>query len=208
VSGQTGAKALDHLRYPPGSLIGDYLRSAFGVGVGAGVLAVNPVGWALGLGAGGLAGVFGLFGARTAVRHLTRVTPEAEGLTCRALATRRLAWAELSQVRLRYYGSRGERRRQGGFFQLTLRGAGDKLAFESSLEGFDYLVWRAAQAARANGLGLDDATAGNMQALGIDLDGALPPPPAAAELARRLERAASPAAAQHARTPTAGEVAG
>lgn len=174
------------LRYPPATLVGDYLRSAFGVGVGGAVLAVNPASWALGLSVGGLTALFAAFGARTAGRHATRVALTAEGLTQRALVARRLAWTELREVRLRYYGSKRERARDGGFYQLKLRGPGARLSFESGLDGFDVLVWRAAVAAKANGLALDDATAGNMQAFGIDADGDLPPPPEIAARHRRL----------------------
>lgn len=174
------------LRYPPGTLIGDYLRTAFGVGVGVAVLAVNPLGWALGLTVGGLTLLFAGFGARTAARQLTRVAVEADGLCVRALTRRRLAWDALTDVRLRYFGSKRERRAAGGFYQLKLRAPGVRLTFESNLERFDYLVWRAGMAARANGLTLDPATVANMQAFGIDADGDLAPPPGIAAFAREV----------------------
>ena len=180
------------LRYPPGTLIGDYLRTAFGVGVGASVLAVNPVGWALGLSVGGLTLLFAGFGARTAARQITRVELRPDGISRRALATRDLAWDAVTDVRLRYYGSKRERKAEGGFYQLKLRAPGARLSFESSLTGFDYLVWRAGAAARANGLALDIPTVQNMQAFGIDADGDLAPPPGVAAFAREVEGAAGP----------------
>jgi hypothetical protein len=188
------------LRYPPGTLIGDYLRTAFGVGVGVSVLAVNPVGWALGLSVGGLTLLFAGFGARTAVRQVTRVDVRPEGISRRALATRELAWDAVTDVRLRYYGSKRERKAEGGFYQLKLRAPGARLSFESSLTGFDYLVWRAGAAARANGLGLDTPTVQNMQAFGIDADGDLAPPPSIAAFAREVSGAdASPRPGEPAR---------
>jgi hypothetical protein len=188
------------LRYPPGTLIGDYLRTAFGVGVGGSVLAVNPVGWALGLSVGGLTLLFAGFGARTAVRQITRVDVRPEGISRRALATRELAWDAVTDVRLRYYGSKRERKAEGGFYQLKLRAPGARLSFESSLTGFDYLVWRAGAAARANGLGLDTSTVQNMQAFGIDADGDLAPPPSIAAFAREVAGAgASPRPGEAAR---------
>ena len=183
------------LRYPPGTLVGDYLRTAFGVGVGASVLAVNPVGWALGLSVGGLTLLFAGFGARTVLRQLTRVEVRTGGLSQRALATRELAWEEVTAVRLRYYGSKRERKAEGGFYQLKLRAPGAQLVFESSLTGFDYLVWRAGAAARANALALDTATIVNMQAFGIDADGDLAPPPGIAALAREVEGTPAPGGA-------------
>lgn len=181
------------LRYPPGTLIGDYLRSAFGVGVGASVLAVNPVGWTLGLSVGGLTLLFAGFGARTAARQVTRVQLGPHGISRRALVTRQLAWDTVTAVRLRYYGSKRERRADGGFYQLKLHAPGVRLAFESSLTGFDYLVWRAGAAARANAVALDTPTIVNMQAFGIDADGDLAPPPGIAEFAREVEGTAVPA---------------
>jgi hypothetical protein len=195
------SEATRTLRYPPGTLIGDYLRAAFGVGVGAGVLAVNPVGWALGGSVGGLTLLFAGFGARTAARQATRVEVHPHGLTARAFTCRGLAWDAVTAVRLRYYGSRRERRAEGGFYQLKLRAPGARLAFESSLTGFEYLVWRAAAAARDNGVALDSSTMVNMQAFGLDADGDLAPPPRVAEFARAV--AGAPAAG-----PSAAGIAG
>lgn len=192
------------LRYPPGTLIGDYLRSAFGVGVGASVLAVNPVGWGLGASVGGLTLLFAGFGARTAVRQITRVEVHPDGLTARAFAPRELAWDAITRMRLRYYGSKRERKAEGGFYQLKLATPRARLNLESGLSGFDYLVWRAGTAARANGLALDTPTVVNMQAFGIDPDGDLAPPPGIAAVARALAPAsASPARASGAGAETA-----
>jgi hypothetical protein len=97
-----------------------------------------------------------------------------------------LPWDELRALKLRYYGSRRQRSRgEGeGFMQLTLRGKGASLTLESSVEGFEYIAWRAAKAARDNGVSLDPTSAGNLLDIGIDIDaeqqapeiGALDPP--------------------------------
>ena len=201
------SEATGTLRYPPGTLVGDYLRTAFGVGVGASVLAVNPVGWGLGVSVGGLTLVFAGFGARTAARQITRVRVHADGLSQRALVTRELAWDELTGMRLRYYGSKRERKAEGGFYQLKLRSPRARLSFESSLTGFDYLVWRAGAAARAGGVALDVPTIVNMQAFGIDADGDLAPPPGVAAFARTLEAAPAGEGAS-AGDPRPGGIAG
>lgn len=164
------------LRYPTGTLLGDYLRAGAGVGVGLGVLATMPAGWAVGVVFGGLAGMFGVFGVRTIERHVTRVAVSEDEIARAALDTRVIPWREVSAVKLRYYGTKRQERQSGGFMQLTLRGAGTKMVFESNLEGFDYLVWRAAQAARRGGVSVDPTTAGNMLQLGIDADSETPPP--------------------------------
>src|SRR3546814_16960577 len=54
--------------------------------------------------------------------------------------------------------------------QLTVRGAGHAMTFESSIEGFDWLAGRAAAAMRARGLELDQATASKLIEMGIDPD--------------------------------------
>ena len=63
--------------------------------------------------------------------------------------------------------------------QLTLKGAGTSLTYDSGLEGFDYLAWRAAKALRENGRDIDPTSAGNLLTLGLDADGEMPPPDAA-----------------------------
>ena len=52
--------------------------------------------------------------------------------------------------------------------QLTLRGGGQTMRLESPLIGFADIADRAADAARANGLHLNDATMNNLVALGIE----------------------------------------
>lgn len=178
---------MEILRYPPGSLLGDYLRSAAGFGVGVGVLAAAPAGWPVVVVFGGLAGVFGVFGAHTFARHVTRVAVSEGEIARAAVGTRVIPWDRLEHAKLRYYGSRRQQRHQDGFMQLKLRGAGTRMTFESNLQGFDYIVWRAARAARDNGVSLDPTSAGNMLALGIDADAEAPPPPHVADLAAGIE---------------------
>lgn len=175
-------------RYPPGTLLGDYIRAGAGFGVGVAALLTVPVGWATGLFFGGLATVFGLFGARTIQRHITQVAVTNDEIARAAVGTRVLPWDELGRVKLRYYGSRWERKRSSGFMQLTLWGGGTKLVFESNLDGFDFIVWCAARAARTNGISLDPPSVANMLALGIDADGEAAPPKHVADLAARLAR--------------------
>lgn len=175
------------LRYPAGSLVGDYIRAAAGVGVGVGVLSTTPVGWTVGLIFGALAGTFGLFGARTLERHVTRVAVSEDEIARSSLGTRVIPWNRLEHARLRYYGTRRQQRNKDGFMQLKLRGAGTSMTFESNLEGFDYLVWRTAAAARTNGVSLDPTSAGNMLVLGIDADAEGRPPPHVAAMAEAID---------------------
>ncbi len=161
-------------RYPVRSLIGDYLRAAVGLAVGLGVLANAPSSVTIIVIFSGLTALFGGFAYRTLRRHLLRVAVTAEAIHGSGPGARALPWGKLDLVKLRYFGSRRQRSREagggGGFMQLTLEGAGASLTLESSIEGFEYIAWHAAKAARENGVGLDSASAGNLLELGIDAD--------------------------------------
>lgn len=173
--------ATAYYRYPPNRLVADYLRAGLGVCVGLTILlAADRVSWLIGVIFGGLALGFALFGLRTLRQHLTEVAVNEEGIYTRtATATRALPWAELSGLRLRYFGSHRQRKtRNGGFLELTLYGPARKMKFESSIAGFRDIAWWSCRAARRNGLSLDPATAGNLLAIGIDADAEGPRPTA------------------------------
>ena len=165
-------------RYPGKSLIGDYVRSAVGLAVGIGVLASMPSSVTIIIIFGALTALFLAFGFRTAKRQVLRVAVTDEEIRGAGFGTRALPWGRLDQLTLRYYGSRRERSREssGGFMQLTLKAAGATMTLESSLDGFEYIAWRATKAARENGVSLDSASAGNLLELGIDADADQPAP--------------------------------
>lgn len=161
---------MKELRYPPRVLYADYLRSAAGLAVGLGVLLTVPPGPVILVIFGGLSLLFGAFGLRTVHRHNLRVTVGEESIACHGIAAKAIPWRDLDAMKLRYYGSRRSRRSPlgGGFMQLTLKGAGCAMTFESSLEDFAWLAGRAAAAMQARSLALDPATASNLVELGID----------------------------------------
>lgn len=165
---------MTELRYPTRVLLGDYLRAAAGLSVGLGVLVMVPPSPVILAIFGSLALLFGVFGLRTAHRHLLRVHISPDGIACQGLATKTIPWQQLDSVRLRYFGARRSKWRPvgKGFMQLTLKGAGTGMTFESSIEDFERLAARAAAALRAKGLALEPATASNLIELGIDPDAA------------------------------------
>ena len=67
---------------------------------------------------------------------------------------------------LRYYTTR--RDKLDGWMLLKLKGNESVLTLDSSLDGFDDIVLRALEAARANGVALTAATLANLPALGIE----------------------------------------
>lgn len=165
-------------RYPTRVLIGDYVRSAVGLGVGLGVLATVPPTAVIVSVFGGISVLFLVFGLRTLQRQMTQVAVTKEEICSAGFGTRTIPWHGLRFLKLRYYGTRRQRNRGdgGGFMQLKLAGAGASMTFESSMDGFSYIAWRAAKAARDNGISLDPTSAGNLLDLGIDADVEQPAP--------------------------------
>ncbi|WP_051341357.1 hypothetical protein [Azospirillum halopraeferens] len=154
------------LRYPPASLWGDYARAGAGLAMTALPLAALEVSSWLAVPLAACAVLFALFAARTAQRHLTRVTVDAAGVRADGPLGAAVRWDELRRLRLRFYSTR--RDRSQGWMQMTLAGDSGRVKLESTLDGFDAIAARAAAAARRNGLTLDPATVDNLLALGID----------------------------------------
>ncbi len=176
------------LRYPPRSLTADWLRTLCGLGIGFGMLLFAPLTWWTGIVFGAIALLFLYFGRRTLEKQLQRIAIGEEGLWVRDLGEQVLPWAELDRLKLRFYGSRRQHRKlrageetTSGFMELTLSAGKSRVKFDSTLDGFALVAWRAARAARAAGLALDPATAGNLLDIGVDPDQDTVPPEKAAE---------------------------
>jgi hypothetical protein len=151
--------------YPASAMAGDYLRAAAGL-VPTGLLfATVPIGAVPGAVLGTFAVVFGIFGLRTALRLATRLEMTDTDLRTEGAVRRRIAWAELDRFKLAYYSTRRDRR--SGWMQLQLGAGHSRVNLDSRIEGFDQLVRRAAKVAAARGLEVGDATAANLEALGI-----------------------------------------
>jgi hypothetical protein len=153
--------------YPASAMVGDYLRAAAGV-VPVGVLfATVPVGTVAATVLGSFAALFGVFGLRTLLRHGTSLEMSDTELRARGAWRRIITWAELDLMKLAYYSTSRDRR--GGWMQLELGAGGARVKLDSRIDGFDQLVWRAAEVAATRGVALSDATMANLQALGITL---------------------------------------
>lgn len=163
-------------RYPSRVLVGDYIRSVAGIVIGFGVLLSVPPTPAIIVVFGGVAGLFSLFGFRTLQRQMTKVAVTDAEICSAGFGSRVMSWSDLERLKLRYYGTKRQERGQGGFMVLKLTGGGASLAYDSGIDGFNYIAWRAAKAARDNGVSVDPASAGNLLALGIDADGEAQPP--------------------------------
>ena len=165
-------------RYPARALAGDYIRAAAGLAVGLGVLLSTPLSPAIVAIFGSWSALFGYFAFRTVQRNVTRVAITDTEICDVGLRTRVMAWADLQWLKLRYFGTKRQARAEGGFMQLKLKGGGRSLTYDSGMEGFDYVAWRAAKAIRDNGFSMDPTSAGNLLSLGVDADQESPPPEA------------------------------
>ncbi|MGE0257773.1 MAG: hypothetical protein AB7H71_01070 [Alphaproteobacteria bacterium] len=151
--------------YPTSAMIGDYLRAAAGLVPAGAIFATTSVAPVPATVLGGFAIVFGIFGVRTALRHNTSVEMNDVEIRARGLVERRIAWTELDRLRLAYFSTR--RDRKSGWMQLELSGGGAKLSLDSRIAGFGEVVRRAAEAAADNHLRVSEATATNLEALGV-----------------------------------------
>jgi hypothetical protein len=151
--------------YPASAMIGDYLRAGAGLAPTLFILAtvsLGDVGMAV---IGGFAAIFAAFAIRTALRHGTSLDMDENGLRAVGLRHTVIPWRELDRVKLAYYSTR--RDRKSGWMQLQLRAGRARLSLDSRLDGFDQLAHQAARVAAERGLVLSDATAANLQALGV-----------------------------------------
>jgi hypothetical protein len=151
--------------YPASAMLGDYLRAAAGLVPTGFILATVSLGGVATVVLGGLATIFAAFAIRTALRHGTSLEVSDTGLRASGLRQVVIPWGELDRVKLAYYSTR--RDRKSGWMQMQLGAGRARLSLDSRLDGFERLARQAAAAAAARGLELSDATAANLQALGV-----------------------------------------
>ena len=155
-------------RYDPVALRGDYVRAAAGSALTGGPMLFIPAHAVATPILGGLCALFLFFGIRTWWRGRQVVAMDDDGIGLGGAGGRQIAWTELRELRLRYFSTR--RDREHGWMQLIMSGPDGRLRVESTIDGFDIIVRRAAIAAKARNLPLESATIANFLALGIDPD--------------------------------------
>ena len=152
-------------RYPPRAVLLDYFYSSLGllftVGPMAGTTPSGPAAWIL----SALAALFAVYGVRTVLRHRTWLSVSEDGITVHGVLRRHLPWERLTRCTLGFYSTR--RNRDRGWMQLTLKAGRRSLRIDSQIEGFERIVRRAARAAAAHGIALDNTTQENLRALEI-----------------------------------------
>ena len=153
------------LRYPARAIMQDYFYTVLGLAFTLAPLAlVTPLPAVTGVLAG-FAILFFIFGLRTAIRHNTFVEVSNSGVTLHNLWGSNVTWSELRELKLSYFSTRRDRHR--GWMQLRLRGQKRTIRMDSTLDGFDKVVARAAREARAGALEMDPGTMQNLMALGV-----------------------------------------
>lgn len=155
--------------YPASAMVGDYLRAAAGLVPTGLVFATVPVGAVPAMFLGGFAAIFAVFGLRTVLRHGTSLEMTDTELRAHGASRRTIVWDELDRMKLSYYSTSRDRR--SGWMQLELGAGATRLSLDSRLGGFDQVVRRAAEAAAARGLALNESTVANLASLGLDLPG-------------------------------------
>lgn len=167
----------DH-HYPTDSLIPDYLRSAAGLIVTGGPLLFANSSSIMIYVLASLAALFLLFGARTAIRQMTRLELTDTGLTAAGPLGTTIRWRDLERLELRYFSTRRDRSR--GWLQLKLAAAKGRLRLDSDITDFAVIASRAAHEAAQRGLDVSETTRANLTTLGISFD----PSPAEAAAGR------------------------
>jgi hypothetical protein len=161
-------------RYPRSALVADYARAVLGLGLTLPPLLLVPMTSAVAVIFAALAVLFAVFAASTLARQLGPLELDAGGIAVAGFRSRRIDWAALQRLKLRWFAPR--RDRQAGYMQLVLKGSGRRIALDSRIDDFAAIAAAAAEAAAARGLALDDSTIANLAALGIVPAGDRHPP--------------------------------
>jgi hypothetical protein len=162
----------ERLAYPAKAVLGDYARAAIGI-VFTGVPALSLGEWTFAHWVlVPLCLLFLAFAWRTRVRQRTRIVWDDTGVSLSGSAQASVRWDQIRSLRLAFYAT--GRDRTGGWMQLTLKfdaakSHTAKLVADSAAENFPAFAARAAAAAQARDVAIDETSRANFGALGIHL---------------------------------------
>lgn len=151
-------------RYPIRVQRSDMIRGGLGLLLTAVPLAVLPMHWIVGLLFAAAAILFAVFTARIIQRALTRYESGEQGIVAHGPLGTSIAWNDLTGLKLHFFSTRRDRR--NGWMLLVLKCGSRTLKLESTLTGFDQIVDRAAETAKAKHLPLTESTTNNLLAMG------------------------------------------
>ena len=158
-------------RYSRAVLRADLLRGFAGLILCATLIVmVQPASWLV-LVLAVFASLFGGYVLRVLQRCRSRIEMDSQSLRVFAnldskTPLKRLDWNELERLDLDYFCTRRDGR--GGWLQLRLRAGDCTVRVDSRLSGFESILARAVVAARACGIALSAASAGNLLAIGFE----------------------------------------
>lgn len=102
------------------------------------------------------------FGFRLFAQYMMSIVPSADGLSIEGFRSWFFGWKDLKTLKLAYYAP--TRRRDAGWYRLTLKGQEGTVRLDSTLDGFDHLLRSALKAATGAELVLDPSTRENLSA--------------------------------------------
>ncbi len=157
----------ERLSYPAKAVMGDYARAAVGI-VFTGVPALSLGQWTFAHWLlVPLCVLFLVFGWRTRIRQKTQIVWDDTGLSLSGSAQASVRWDQVRSLKLAFYAT--GRDRTGGWMQLTLKSETAKIVADSAADNFPAFAARAAAAAQALDLTIDEISRANFSALGIHL---------------------------------------
>lgn len=142
----------------------DLIRGGSGLLLTGGPLVFLPMHWIVTVLFTFAAILFAVFTARIVQRVFTRYESGDRGIAAHGPLGGAIAWDELSDLKLKFYSTK--RDRKDGWMLLVLNDGKGTLKLESTLTGFDDIVDQAAEVAKAKRLPLTDATTSNLLAMG------------------------------------------
>ncbi len=142
----------------------DYMRGLIGLAICAGPFAwVEPANFVIVILAV-MACIFLALLWQTAMRQITRVIVDDEGITLIAIRRRTIPWDRLERMELSYFTTW---KNLSGFMELKLKGAGTSIQVGSGLIGFRDVAVAATRAAARNRLDFKGATIANLRSIDI-----------------------------------------
>ncbi len=142
----------------------DYVRGLIGLAIcGAPFSWVSPANFVIVILAV-MAAIFVTLLWQTAMRQITRVIVDDEGITLIALRRRTIPWERLQRFELSYFTTW---KNLTGFMELKLKGAGSAIRIGSGLIGFRDVALAATGAAARNRLDFKPATIVNLRSIDI-----------------------------------------
>lgn len=162
-------------RYPHAVIRADYVRAAAGLAVTLLPLLAGRPGTIATVLLLLVAALFATFALRTRAKQLLVLRCDEDGVATER--GKKIVWKALRSLHLRYYATKRDRKQ--GWMHLTLKDDNTTMRLESTLENFDTILRRAADAAAANGLVLTPTTQTNLAGRGVETEGATPTVPEA-----------------------------